>query len=115
MIDADIGHLLRGLNGGADRALCLGHGFDLAEIDTAGPRGGCADHPEPGLPRHGADTVARGVANLVEPQHEAGNLGAAHIQDRNNTALHRGLAHVAHRSLGFVKHRHQFPVSTTQS
>ncbi len=35
MVDADIGHLLRGLHGRADRALGLLHAFDFAEAHAA--------------------------------------------------------------------------------
>ena len=46
MIDPHIRHLLRGLNGGADRAFGFIHHRDFAKAHAPRPRGGSPDHPK---------------------------------------------------------------------
>lgn len=106
MIDADIGHLLRGLNSGADRAFGFLHGVDLAKADTA-RHGRCGpDDAELRLPRQRPEPVLAALFRAVEAQHEAGDLRCPHVQDGNHPALHRGAAHVPHGPLRLVEIRH---------
>ena len=75
MIDADIRHFLRRLNGGADGTFRLVHHRDLAEPHPARPGCRSTDHAELRLPRHWPDAVLFAQPRLtVKAQDQAGNL-----------------------------------------
>ena len=97
VIDARVGHFLRRLHGGADRAFGFLHRVDLAEAHPARTRRRRADHAKARLPRHGADAIV-GFETLrpVETQDQTGHFPGAHVENRHDAALHRVLAHVPH-------------------
>jgi hypothetical protein len=106
VVDAGLRHLLRALHGGADRALGLLHGVDLAEFHAARPGRGRADDAEPRLPRHRADPVAGADVGFVEFQNEARDLERADIEHGDHATAHRLFTLGPHGPLGLVKQVH---------
>ena len=103
MIDAHIGHFLRGLYRRANCALCLLHRADLAKLDTTGARCGRAQNPKHRLTGKRPDAVLlMQVVGAVKPQNQAGDLGCANVQNCDNAALHCGFSHGAHGTLGCI-------------